>query len=105
MDMMSKQSIQSVSTPIFVDKRTKTDLASSKATVKVCHSETLSSLLTQSLAISLVKVEKGCGSETALAILEILQDDSFDISNFKKKVSSLKQCEDITTEIVGGPIG
>ena len=77
-----------------------------KATVKGGRSDALCSRLTQSLAIALVvKVEKGCGSETALGILEILQDDSFDISNIQLKVSSLKQCEDITTAIAGGLIG
>ena len=101
---MSERSIESVSTPKSISNSTKMVKGSSKAPGTGSRRELLSSLLSQSLAIALVKVEKGCGRETAISILEILQDESFDISNFKKKVPSLKQCEDITTDVVGGPI-
>ena len=60
----------------------------------------LSRLLTKSLAVSLVKVRDGCGSETAKGILEILQDESFDLTLFRKNVSSIQICDEICGSII-----
>jgi len=60
----------------------------------------VSRLLTKSLAVSLVKVRDGCGSETAKGILEILQDESFDLTLFRKNVSSIQICDEICGSII-----
>lgn len=57
----------------------------------------LSSLLSQSLAISLVKVRRECGDETAAQILNILRDEYFDIKRFKKEVTCITKCQEITS--------
>ena len=101
---MSEHSVQSISTPRISYNTTSGLKSNNNCDKGGVRSETISSLLSHSLAISLIKVQKGCGNETALGILDILQDESFDLEKFKKEVSSLKHCEDITTAIVGGPI-
>ena len=101
---MSEYSAQSISTP-----RIRSNATSGLETIKRCEtgairSETISSLLSRSLANALVKVQKRCGNETAIGILEILKYEIFALQKFKKEVSTLKHCEDITTAIFGVPI-
>lgn len=60
----------------------------------------LSQLLSQSLALSLARVRNECGDETAIGILDILQDDCFDLSAFKKEFSSIQQCQETTNSLV-----
>lgn len=60
----------------------------------------LSLLLSQSLAISLVKVRRECGDETAGQILNILRDDYFDIRRFKKEVTCIGKCQEITSNVI-----
>ena len=60
----------------------------------------ISDLLCQSLAVSLSKVEKQCGNETAKEILDILRDDGFDISSFRKQISSIQECQNITNALI-----
>ena len=56
----------------------------------------ISQLLSRSLAIYLSRVQRECGSETAQRILEVLTDECFDLPSFKKEVSTIEKCNDIT---------
>lgn len=60
----------------------------------------VSKMLKQSLAVLLVRVCRDSGKETAEKILEVLQDDYFDLKEFQENVTTLKECEEITQLIV-----
>ena len=105
---MSEQSVQSVSKPRGTQR-----VISNHASKQRNHQDNnlesgnigsdgnkLSMLLTKSLAVSLVKVRDGCGSETAKGIIEILQDESFDLTLFRKNVSSIHICDEICGSII-----
>ena len=60
----------------------------------------VSHLLSHSLAMYLVKVERVRGNETAEKILKIILDDFFDLNIFKSEITSLRKCQDISKEIL-----
>ena len=82
--IISEYSVQNLSTPRIRSNATSGLKSIKKREKGAVRSETISSSLSQSLAIALVKVQKGCGNKTAIGILEILQDESFDFQKFKK---------------------
>ena len=65
-----------------------------------CSKDKISQLLGQSLAIFLVKVGMDSGKDTASKILEILQDEYFDIHRFCNEIKDLDQCEHITKNVL-----
>lgn len=76
----------------------RTNNQKSKSTRK--QEKQISELLSQSLAVSLSRVDKKCGNDTAKGILDILQDECFDIISFRKEISSIQKCQDITNALV-----
>lgn len=60
----------------------------------------LSELLNRSLAIALVRVEKECGRRTVDKILEVLQDEFFDLKEFQKHVRNFEECQEITNNLL-----
>ena len=61
----------------------------------------VSEMLRQSLAVALARVAMDSGEGTAEKIIEVLQDESFDLKDFQQHVTSLKNCEDITRSVAG----
>ena len=83
-----------------IDKSRKT--GSSSIQPEHCiNSLRVSEMLRQSLAVALVRVAMDSGEGTAEKIIEVLQDESFDLKDFQQHVTSLKNCEDITRSVAG----
>lgn len=72
-----------------------------KRKVKTDQQMNTSVLLQKSLALSLVKVSREIGYNTAKEILTIVQDGNFCISDFKKNYPTIEECENELTRVIG----
>lgn len=100
---MSERSIQSYSKPAVEEEKQgrRTEVSDIHRSHEITDKDKqISELLTRSLAIYLSRVQRECGSETAQRILEVLRDECFDLSSFKKDVSSIQKCNDITEALI-----
>lgn len=64
----------------------------------------ISEMLKKSLALSLAKVGRIGARETVAKILQVLQDDYFDLVDFQETVNSLDDCEDIAKAVLNEPV-
>lgn len=101
----SAESVQSVSNPKSRSSLKAANQQSNRSTCaqprKARHGK-ISSLLSQSLALLLSRVNNECGNETAASILNVLQDECFDIGVFRKEMCTMKECEEISKSLMKG---
>lgn len=59
-------------------------------------------LLHCSLALMFVKIGEECGDDTVQDMLNVMRDEFFDLKEFVKIVKSVKDCNELVKDMMGG---